>query len=290
MIEGMPRISIITPSYNQAQFLEETILSVLNQNYPGIEYMIIDGGSTDGSVDIIRKYSDRLAYWVSEPDRGQTHAINKGLARTTGDIVAWLNSDDVYCPGAFQTVADLMWRDARIVRPIVYGDCDIIDGAGEVTGKWIGKPVDREKMIAFWKYHWPDGYCVPQQTVFVAGHIFRAHPLDDSLYNLMDRELYLRLIEKHPFHYCPQTLARYRIHAAAKEATKHGEHNQRYFRELERTSRAHWGPGPLNYLRFWLDSNRPQAMEGLKTILRQILGESRCRRLKRLVGEDQFRE
>src|ERR1051325_5477052 len=96
----LPRISIVTPSFNQGRFLEETILSVLNQNYENLEYIIIDGGSSDDSVDIIRRYERHLACWISEPDRGQVHAINKGIERITGDMAAFINSDDVYLPGA----------------------------------------------------------------------------------------------------------------------------------------------------------------------------------------------
>ncbi len=101
-----PKISIITPSYNQVQYLEKTIDSVLSQNYPNLEYIIIDGGSSDGSVNIIRKYRKHLAYWVSEPDRGQSHAINKGIKIATGDVINWLNSDDFYEPKGLQKVVE----------------------------------------------------------------------------------------------------------------------------------------------------------------------------------------
>lgn len=108
MAESFPKISIVTPSFNQAQFIEATIDSVLSQNYPNLEYIIIDGGSTDGSVEIIKKYSSYLHFWCSEPDRGQYDAINKGFTYSTGEIMAWINSDDMYYPWSFKTVASIM--------------------------------------------------------------------------------------------------------------------------------------------------------------------------------------
>lgn len=115
-----PKISIITPSYNQGQFIEDTILSVIGQQYPNLEYIIIDGGSTDRTVEVIKKYEEHLTYWVSEPDRGQAHAINKGFSMATGDILAWLNSDDMYMPGALLHVAERMELDEP---QIFFGNC-----------------------------------------------------------------------------------------------------------------------------------------------------------------------
>jgi len=123
-----PLVSIVTPSYNQAQFIEATIQSVLSQDYPKIEYIIMDGGSKDGSVEIIHRYAGRLAWWVSERDRGQTDAINKGFAHANGEILAWLNSDDIYHPGAIsEAVAHLT---AHPETGMVYGDAALIDDQG----------------------------------------------------------------------------------------------------------------------------------------------------------------
>jgi glycosyltransferase involved in cell wall biosynthesis len=129
-----PRLSIITPSLNQGQFIESTIRSVLDQGYENLEYMIVDGGSTDGSVEIIRRYEDRLAWWASEPDRGQTQALNKGLRRATGEYVAYINSDDHYLPGAFEAAVSAF--EATNASWVV-GTCRYVDVEGQLTTLWI---------------------------------------------------------------------------------------------------------------------------------------------------------
>lgn len=126
-----PKISVITPSYNQASFLEATLLSVLDQNYPNLEYFVIDGGSTDGSVEILKRYSSKLSWWVSEKDSGQSNAINKGFARCTGEIVCWINSDDLLLPGTLDIVAK-SFSDQNTFW--LTGNCRKIDAKGDNMG------------------------------------------------------------------------------------------------------------------------------------------------------------
>src|SRR3954464_1584686 len=154
-----PKLSIITPSFNQASFIERTLHSVLDQGYEPLEYIVVDGGSTDGSVDIIRSFEDRLAWWVSEKDRGQTHALNKGLQRATGEIVAYINSDDYYLPGAFDTaVAALESSDVRWVA----GSCQFADADGNLLEVWEAAPPHTHKRQ--WWLIGPWG--VPQAATF----------------------------------------------------------------------------------------------------------------------------
>ena len=134
----MTLVSIITPSYNQAAYLEQTILSVLNQDHPRIEYIVVDGASTDGSVEIIKKYESKLAYWVSEKDRGQADAINKGFARATGEIIAWLNSDDYYLPGAVNAAVKVFEERSDVV--LVYGNMLAVDEHGKTFNTLNYKP------------------------------------------------------------------------------------------------------------------------------------------------------
>ena len=129
-----PRISIVTPSYNQGAFLEETIRSVLLQGYPNLEYIVMDGGSTDGSVEVLRSFGDRVQ-WVSQNDGGQSDAINQGFARLGGDVLGWLNSDDTFAPGAFRTVMEFMAAHPDVA--LVYGDADFIDARGNRIGRCV---------------------------------------------------------------------------------------------------------------------------------------------------------
>ncbi len=181
-----PRISVVTPSRNQSQFIEQTIRSVLLQGYPNLEYIIIDGGSTDGTVETIRKYEPWLTYWVSEPDRGQSHAINKGWAKATGEILAWLNSDDYYAPGALVSVG----RAFRCAPPdtgIVYGRSWLVGAGGEVVADY-GAPFSLAEVLR-------NGCsCMGQPAVFMRAEAVRqANGVAEEFHMAMDHDLIYRI-------------------------------------------------------------------------------------------------
>jgi glycosyltransferase involved in cell wall biosynthesis len=230
-----PQISIITPSYNQGIFIEETIRSVLLQGYPDLEYIVIDGGSTDNSVEIIRKYERYLACWVSKADRGQADAINKGFAMASGKILAWINSDDIYTKNAFDIIAQRMYINGKVIRPVVYGDCDVIDRDGKFQKRWFAKPITTEKLITFWRKN----YFIPQPTVFMADYTLRNISLNVSLRYVMDWELYLRLSGNYPFSHIRKCLARFRIYNGTKSSG-----GERMFKwEQFIISKGYWKPG-----------------------------------------------
>ena len=183
-----PRVSIVTPSYNQGQFIEETIRSVLLQGYPNLEYIIIDGRSTDNSVDIIHKYEQWLAYWVSEKDHGQGNAINKGFRKASGEIMAWLNSDDLYAKDCLNRIA--LHLDPS--RPqLLCGASGFVDSSGNILPQVVSKHFSHEDIL---KRPW---LTLSQPSVFWTRKLWElVGPLDESLYFTMDYELWLRMLSK----------------------------------------------------------------------------------------------
>jgi glycosyltransferase involved in cell wall biosynthesis len=201
------KLSIITPSYNQGRFLEETILSVLKQGYEPLEYIVIDGGSTDESVSIIKKYEDRLAYWVSEKDRGQVHAINKGLERATGDIFAFLNSDDLYLPGTFAAV--MKHFEQHPESEWICGDA-IMFGDGHETRVIHSEVPQSAAHCLCW------AYLAPQPAHFWKTNIVREGFQERWDYDF-DHDMYVRLLlAGHKCEYLPLPMAAYRLHEVSK--------------------------------------------------------------------------
>jgi len=204
-----PRVSIVTPSYNQADFLEMTIRSVVLQDYPNLEYIIVDGGSTDGSVDIIRKYEPWITRWVSEEDQGQSHAINKGWRWAKGTILAWLNSDDIYEPGAIEKAVRFLQEHPE--TGMLYGDCNIIDEDGKVIERCPTRRFDLEALVC-------NEWFIAQPAVFVRKEVIdRVGDLNEDLHLVMDWELWLRIaMAGVKIRYLQQGIANFRTWASAK--------------------------------------------------------------------------
>lgn len=186
------KITIITPSFLHEAYLEQTIDSILSQNYPNLECIIIDGGSTDGSVEIIKRYEKHLTYWVSEKDRGQTHAINKGLARATGDIIAYINSDDYYLPGAFQRVAEAFQADAGL--DLVHGRCRYVDVLGNKTGEQFGSIERFDEIVDLWDVWWNRRQFVQPEVFWSRRIMERIGPFREELFFVMDYEYWSRIL------------------------------------------------------------------------------------------------
>lgn len=210
-----PKITIITPSYNQGDYIEEAIRSVLLQGYPNIEYIIIDGGSDDKTVDIIRKYENWISFWVSEVDKGQCNAINKGIEKSTGKIIGWLNSDDVYCRNIFEFVVKAMWRKDELKNRFLYGNCIVIDENGKELSRTYGKPNDYEDVLKVWR----GNYSIPQPGSFFEGELLRQTLLNESLHYVLDWELFIRLSAKTRLFYVDKMLAKFRHHIDSKSVS-----------------------------------------------------------------------
>lgn len=236
----LPLVSIITPSFNQGQYLEQTMLSVLEQDYPHIEYMVMDGGSTDSSLSVIEKYSSRLAFWVSEKDKGQTDAINKGFSRAKGEILAWLNSDDVYHPGAISQAVAFLQSHPQI--GMVYGDLDFIDEKGRVVGKFSAAQTDLPRLRRGFVH-------IPQPAAFFrARHWQAVGPLDPTFFFAMDYDLWVRLAGVSEIKYLPgKPWAKFRLHSDAKTISADDRCWPEMLRVHYRDGGSHFAPIVFKY-------------------------------------------
>jgi len=220
----MTIVSIITPSYNQAKYLEQTITSVLEQSYPSIEYIVVDGKSKDNSIDIIKKYADKLAYWVSEKDKGQADAINKGFSRATGEIIAWLNSDDYYLPGAVQAVVKVFEENPDIV--LVYGNMLAVNEHGVTFNTMNYRQLTLKDLLCF--------NIIGQPAVFMRrSALQQTSGLDATFHFLLDHLLWIQIAKQGKILHVNQTWAAARYHAEAKNVSKAAEFGREAFRILE---------------------------------------------------------
>ena len=273
--KSIPKISIVTPSYNQARWIEETIISILNQNYPNFEHIIVDGCSDDGTTQIVKKYPH--VRFVREPDSGQAQAINKGILYTTGEIIAYLNSDDVYKPGAFNCVAELLANPKK--NMVVVGCCDYIDEKGEIIGHlrpYFNSYFDLQR---YWG--WERWYCLPQQSTFWRREVLTDVGLFDTRYQYtMDYEMFLRMAAKYSFYFTTENLAGFRMHTESKTLS------QTYLLYLEHraAARRYW-PSCWSPVKWYLEIASLQDI-GKKMVgvaEHEALANKRCRHSLKLL-------
>jgi glycosyltransferase involved in cell wall biosynthesis len=247
-LSNLPLVSIVTPSYNQAQFLEDTILSVLRQDYPRLEYIVVDGGSADGSVEIIKKYESKLAHWVSEKDRGQSHAIIKGFARAKGAIWGWLCADDLLEPSMVSISVRYLLRNPSI--GMTFGDQIQIDGKGNIYHV--------RRFSAFRSYYLRWGFSIPQETVLFRRQVYEAvGGLDESLHMVMDFDLWCKISKVSSIVHIPAYLGRFRSHVTNKSTIftkqlKRSAFNEGFPAEYATVFRKHFGRDPSLARRKWI--------------------------------------
>lgn len=241
-MKKQPKITIITPTYNQANYIERTIESILNQNYPNIEYIVMDGGSTDGTIDILKSYGDRII-WSSKKDKGQADAINKGLKIATGEICAYINSDDTYEPDAFKKVAKFFVDNPE--KKWVYGKCRIIDE----NDNEIRKSVTRYKNTMLKNYSYSklliENY-ISQPATFWKNELHSELGLfDESEYHVMDYEFWLRVGSKYPAGVINEYISNFRFYSNSKSGLQTKERFQDELRVAKKYSK---GNAMINFL------------------------------------------
>ena len=256
-----PLVSIITPSYNQVRYLEDTIQSVIQQDYPNVEYIVIDGGSSDGSLEVIEKYQDNLAWWVSEPDQGQADAINKGFRKAKGDIIAWLNSDDLYLPGAISSAVELFQKNP--LSGVIYGDAVSADADGRLLNELRFKSWGTLEFLQF--------NIICQPAVFMkSSFVEKVGYLDPTYHFFLDHHLWIRLSVETEFVHHPEIWAVSRYHQDAKNVTLASESGAEVIRIMDwaektpdlaaiigKNYRQSWAGAYQMIARYLLDGDKP---------------------------------
>jgi glycosyltransferase involved in cell wall biosynthesis len=250
-----PKTSIITPSFNQGHYIEQTIISVLDQNYPNLEYIIIDGGSTDNTVDIIKKYEKHLKYWVSEPDRGQCHAINKGLKHCTGDIFNWLNSDDYYEPLALHKIVEAFMYDSSI-QAVGGRERSFLSDTNETVEIYEGTKIDGDLYDLIYQ-----GIIVQPATFWKLDVIRKLGPLPESLHYTMDSywwTKYLLLDGIDQVNLIQDVLTNFRLHANSKSVSSQDKfESNRFAIRLAIAKSLNLNPSIIEYFKRKTDINIP---------------------------------
>lgn len=241
-----PRISIVTPSFNQGRYIEETIRSVLLQGYADLEYFVIDGGSKDQSLDVISRYEPWLAYWETKPDKGQAHAINKGFRKASGEIIAWINSDDFYLRGALCKAACWLRRGEDVF--FIYGGCEVVDEGGKVVDYYMGRHYPDQDFRSYWNHY------VPQPSAFLLREILdEVGYLDESLNFVMDYDFWVRCSRSHVLFYTGEISSAFRVHRTSKTVALKAHFDP----ELDGAVRRYWGkPLSPTYIQYLLKRNR----------------------------------
>ena len=267
MMNAFPRITVVTPSFNQAKFLERTIQSVLDQGYPNLEYIIIDGGSTDGSVDIIRRYEEYLAYWVSEPDQGQSNAINKGLRRATGDWVAWQNSDDTYWPGTFQDLAEAAEKFPH--AGLIIGNMMLMDEHGRALRDIQYVRPTHKSLLA-------EGMVLTNQSAFwrrdCHGHIGY---LNEDLHYSFDYEWFLRLTNHAAAEHVDRIWGGLRLHGETKTSLQAQRFLEENVKILAGRRMPAWQTKLYKLRRLFLMLSRKHFSYVIRGLIRHARGQGR---------------
>lgn len=271
-----PLVTIVTPSFNQGRFIRETIESVLCQDYPRIEYIVMDGGSTDETADIAKEYASRLT-WISEKDRGQSHAINKGFQKASGEIVSWLNSDDVISPGAVTKAVRAFERNPQLGA--VYGDGHQIDINGNVKNRFATEPFN------LWKLIYVSDYILQQASYFRREVFESIGYLDESLHFAMDWDIFIRIGKHYSIEYIPEYMGSIREYAEAKSFSG----GRKRFQELATLMRRHcemsYPPGYFIYgldtywkiWSNWIQECTPQFLSWPSGLIQRVLHGITCR-------------